>query len=1096
MGTIICLRCKHPNGDTRHLCSECNAKLPFLREGAKIFESYQIGRQLDQNQLSTAFFATDRKGTPCIIREIIPPVVDAEVNRRFTAVAQALKKLKSPHVPSFQAPTKEGHFFIIEYVEGRTLADELRERGKFSEDEALEILNALLDVLEELHANSVFHGDITPENVLRRKENGPLVLFNFAVLRDAIQGTNSLGQALPAPESLPPYVPQERKMGTLGPTSDIYTTGLTTLCLISGKQPREAYDSFYDPHSNTWDLDQLSINTPFKTALKSMLNPSPAGRFQNVQGVRRALLPVALRPCSRPGCQGKLQESEKYCPDCGAEFERGWLERWAKETVRPQLEADVVEALSNKSRLLGPMIELGLILPKLEDAWREEIRRLGGNTERELNQWISNQVIEPLESPPTIQKKKISPEQSNRILKAAASSGIRPHLAQKILDRELAKRGVQVESKTFYCPVPRCGCSFAYKDLKYCPKSGKPLVESSIKLWLDKFVRPALEDDLLTALEKKGELLARAKDLELSETETGTAFANEVKKITGATDDVLEDWIETYVRPALDQDVVTNEERNQILKEAEQSGISRVIAKRIVNQLLPLLGINATEIDFGSLKSGDKRTRRINVINAGSGRLRGKVQWSASWIVVHPATLDPEKSEQTIEIRIDTAGLQAGSEQSGILTFETSGGVEAIPVHVTIKPSRPWMLPVTIVATLLISVVIARSLVPRSKTPPLDVTLVADQTTVELGGKVRLDALVKQAGAGSLRFAWNSTGGRIEGDGPEVKLDTSDITVSNQNRSINVSVTVTDSQGATRSSQQTIFVTPKTVQQQPTDVVTPTPPPPQPTNPPVKRPLPSLATLTLIVNVDGVDVSVDGRSVGKVSRSQRKQVQFPSGRHKITATKNGYEVWEREVDLPLNPPDPVTIIMQPRDIRPPEKTPSELAREHYMRAEQLIADRNFDGAEHECIKGLNLDPNNQALKDQKKRIEKIKGILDRPNRPSSPDHENPPQQERPVSPPAGDSTVSLEPFVPAVVIHRVYPSYPPVARQARVAGIVTVEVTVDPQGNVTAARVIDGHPLLHQSALDAAKQLRFRPARRGAQPVSDTVKIGFEFKLN
>lgn len=63
------------------------------------------------------------------------------------------------------------------------------------------------------------------------------------------------------------------------------------------------------------------------------------------------------------------------------------------------------------------------------------------------------------------------------------------------------------------------------------------------------------------------------------------------------------------------------------------------------------------------------------------------------------------------------------------------------------------------------------------------------------------------------------------------------------------------------------------------------------------------------------------------------------------------------------------------------------------------------------------------------------------------------------------------------------PDYPAIARAAKASGNVTVEITIDEEGNVIAARSVSGHPLLQSAAVTAARQAKFSPTRVSGQPV-------------
>lgn len=73
------------------------------------------------------------------------------------------------------------------------------------------------------------------------------------------------------------------------------------------------------------------------------------------------------------------------------------------------------------------------------------------------------------------------------------------------------------------------------------------------------------------------------------------------------------------------------------------------------------------------------------------------------------------------------------------------------------------------------------------------------------------------------------------------------------------------------------------------------------------------------------------------------------------------------------------------------------------------------------------------------------------------------------------------------------PSYPAIARAARASGTVTVQVLIDETGRVTSARAVSGHPLLQQSAVQAAYGARFSPTLLSGQPVKVTGVITYNF---
>lgn len=73
------------------------------------------------------------------------------------------------------------------------------------------------------------------------------------------------------------------------------------------------------------------------------------------------------------------------------------------------------------------------------------------------------------------------------------------------------------------------------------------------------------------------------------------------------------------------------------------------------------------------------------------------------------------------------------------------------------------------------------------------------------------------------------------------------------------------------------------------------------------------------------------------------------------------------------------------------------------------------------------------------------------------------------------------------------PPYPAIAKSARAAGTVVVQVTIDESGKVISARAISGHPLLQAAAVQAAYGARFSPTQLSGQPVKVTGTISYNF---
>jgi Ca-activated chloride channel homolog len=106
------------------------------------------------------------------------------------------------------------------------------------------------------------------------------------------------------------------------------------------------------------------------------------------------------------------------------------------------------------------------------------------------------------------------------------------------------------------------------------------------------------------------------------------------------------------------------------------------------------------------------------------------------------------------------------------------------------------------------------------------------------------------------------------------------------------------------------------------------------------------------------------------------------------------------------------------------------------------------------------------------------------------------------APPPPPSPVRREPIriggniQESKLIRKVDPVYPELAKQARVSGTVSLELTVDEEGNVSDARVRNGHVLLNQAAIDAVKQWKYSPTILNGMPIPVLAAANVEFKLD
>ena len=82
-----------------------------------------------------------------------------------------------------------------------------------------------------------------------------------------------------------------------------------------------------------------------------------------------------------------------------------------------------------------------------------------------------------------------------------------------------------------------------------------------------------------------------------------------------------------------------------------------------------------------------------------------------------------------------------------------------------------------------------------------------------------------------------------------------------------------------------------------------------------------------------------------------------------------------------------------------------------------------------------------------------------------------------------------------LLVHRVQPNYPPLARQARIQGSVVLQAEISKDGAIENLRLMSGHPMLAPSAIEAVRQWRYKPYILNGEPVAVETQITVNFTL-
>ncbi|RKE19503.1 serine/threonine-protein kinase [Streptomyces sp. TLI_171] len=255
---------------------------------------YRLGEVLGRGGMGTVWRAEDEVlGRIVAVKELrmTGAVDDAEKHRlivRTLREAKATARIRhTAAVTVFDVVEEDDRpWIVMELVDGRSLADVVREDGTLTPERAAEIALDLLGVLGAAHSQGVLHRDVKPSNVLIG-EDGRTVLTDFGIA--SVEGDTSItstGMLVGAPS----YIAPERARGQQpGPPSDLWSLGGTLYAMVEGVPPYDRGSALATLTAvMTEDLPTPRNAGPLRPVIEGLLEKDPAKRMD--AAAARALL--------------------------------------------------------------------------------------------------------------------------------------------------------------------------------------------------------------------------------------------------------------------------------------------------------------------------------------------------------------------------------------------------------------------------------------------------------------------------------------------------------------------------------------------------------------------------------------------------------------------------------------------------------------------------------------------------------------------------------------------------------------------------------------------------------------------------------------
>lgn len=313
------------------------------RVGQVVGDHYRLHRVLSGGGMGILFEAIDETtGSPVAVK-MIKPVYAADRDRvaRFLRETKIAARLSHPNVARvFDVALDENEvpFLVMELLQGRSLEEELCERGVLPPAEALDIVLPIADALESAHAAGVVHRDVKPANIfLSRNGTGTIVpkLLDFGIakpLEDEFETQSGLVMGTPG------YMaPEQAQRGECSPFTDIWAVGAVLYRCLSGrtphsgrsvtevlvklvKEPVPALSAAGVNRSLCATIDRALARDPERrySSMASFIQALESAAGMQAEHISTQLLPILVAPSSEP--EAPVTEGQPESPAPGAEL--------------------------------------------------------------------------------------------------------------------------------------------------------------------------------------------------------------------------------------------------------------------------------------------------------------------------------------------------------------------------------------------------------------------------------------------------------------------------------------------------------------------------------------------------------------------------------------------------------------------------------------------------------------------------------------------------------------------------------------------------------------------------------------------------------
>jgi len=266
---------------------------------AVINDRYEIGKRIGRGGMAEIFQARDiLLDRPVAIKVLFPEfATDPAFVERFRREAQAAANLNHPNIVGVYdwGKVNNTYYIAMEYVNGRTLADILKQSGTLTPMQVCDVMSEVASALISAHQNGVIHRDIKPGNILV-STTGQVKVADFGIARALGSGVEQgLTQTGAVMGTATYFSPEQAQGASTDQRSDIYSLGVVMYEMLSGSAPFTGENAvaiaYKQVHEQAMPLNQRVATVPPEVAaiVAKCMQKSPDDRYSSADQVRDEL---------------------------------------------------------------------------------------------------------------------------------------------------------------------------------------------------------------------------------------------------------------------------------------------------------------------------------------------------------------------------------------------------------------------------------------------------------------------------------------------------------------------------------------------------------------------------------------------------------------------------------------------------------------------------------------------------------------------------------------------------------------------------------------------------------------------------------------